>query len=72
MIALPCELIRTELVVHAAELHEIMGWEFGADDDGEGEYPETIEVCAGEWRRERDGHGTQAYRLYQDPDWDDS
>jgi hypothetical protein len=65
------ELVRTELVVCAAELHEIMGWEFGADEDGEASYPATIEVCAGEWRLETDGHGCRAYRMFQDPEWED-
>ena len=64
------ELVRTELVVRAAELHEIMGWEFESGGP-DGQFPEVIEVCAGEWRLERDGHGTRAYRLYQDPEWED-
>jgi hypothetical protein len=65
------DLVRTELVVRAAELHEMMGWEFGASDDGEASYPDAIEVCAGEWRVETDSYGTRAYRFFQDPEWED-
>jgi hypothetical protein len=60
------ELVRTELAVPAVELHAQMEWEPLPDV-----WPSVIEVCAGEWRLERDSYGTPVYRMFQDPEWED-
>jgi hypothetical protein len=52
-------LIPTEEVSSAAELRELFDLEVGDVLE------RVVQVCAGEWRRQRDG----TYRLWADSNW---
>jgi hypothetical protein len=53
-------LVRTETVLDADELAEVIGQAPGADET-------IIAVCAGEWRKDKDGR----WRVWADPDWEE-